>query len=133
MARKVMIVLGVAVVFMAANVFAADANAPKPKKAEAPSAPAVVSLEGTLNVVKDANKVVTSITLATTSKVVYHVTLDEKGKELGNLEGKEVKVKCVVSEKDGQKWIQVHEYQQVEKKKETPPAKPKSNSQKPKK
>ena len=114
MIRKFVVVLGVAAVFLAANVFAADANAPKPKK-----------LEGTVSVAKDSNGVVTSIKLTTARKTVYYVTLDEKGKELSGLNSKEVEVRCVVTKKDDQKWIKVNEFRLVEKKKETPLAKPK--------
>jgi uncharacterized protein (DUF2147 family) len=120
MIRKFMVVLGVAAAFMAANVFAADANAPKPKK------PETVRLEGTVSVAKDSNGVVTSIKLTTAKKTVYNVTLDKKGKELGDFNGKEVEVRCVITEKkDGQKWITVSEFRLVEKKKETPLTKPK--------
>jgi hypothetical protein len=127
MVRKFVIVLGVAAAFLAANVFAAGAEAPtKPKKPEAaPRLPVTVRVEGTVSVTKDSNDVVTSIKLTTATKVVYHVTLDEKGKELSGLNGKEVEVRCVITEKDNQKWITVHEFRLVEKKKETPLAKPK--------
>jgi hypothetical protein len=127
MVRKFVIVLGVAAVFLAANVFVAGAEAPaKPKKPEvAPGQPFPLRLEGTISVTKDANNVVTSIKLTTAHKIVYNVTLDKKGKELSDLDGKEVHLKCVVTEKDNQKWIKVNEFQLVEKKKETPSAEPK--------
>jgi hypothetical protein len=133
MVRKFVIVLGVAAVFLAASVFAADANAPKPKKPEAGPHPLVlVRLEGTISVTKDSNDVVTSIKLTTANKTVYHVTLDEKGKELSGLNGKEVEVRCVITKKDDQKWIKVNEFRLVEKKKETPPAEPKPKPTPPK-
>lgn len=119
MVKKLVIVLGVAAVFMAANVFAADAN--KPKKPEDPAV-VTVPVEGMVSVTKDANSVVTSIKLTTSGKVVYNVTLDDKGKELATLDGKEVRARGVVTEKDGQKWLKVHEFRAVEKKKETTPA-----------
>ncbi len=124
MVKKLVVVLGVVAVVLVANVFAADANAPANKP---------VKLEGTVSVTKDANNVVTSIKLTTATKVVYDVTLDKKGEELGGHNGKEVEVHGVVTEKDGKKWIQVHEFKAVEKKKETMPAKPKSAEPKPKK
>jgi hypothetical protein len=133
MVRKFVVVLGVAAAFLAASVFAADANAPaKPKSPEGSRPPVTVKLEGTISVTKDSNDVVTSIKLTTASKAVYNVTLDKKGEELGSLNGKEVEVRCVVTEKDKQKWIKVIEFQLVEKKK-TSPAKPKPISPKPKK
>jgi hypothetical protein len=122
MVRKFAIVLGVAAAFLAVSVFASGADANKPKK------PETVRLEGTVSVTKDSNDVVTSIKLTTANKAVYHVTLDKKGKELSDSNGKEVEVRCVVTEKDKQKWIQVHEFKLVEKKKETPPAKPKGTN-----
>jgi hypothetical protein len=126
MVRRFVIVLGVAAAFLATSVFAAGADANKPKKPEAgPRPPVTVKLEGTISVTKDSNDVVTSIKLTTARKAVYNVTLDKKGEELGGLNGKEVEVRCVITEKNDQKWIQVHEFQLVEKKKETPPAKPK--------
>jgi ribosomal protein S4E len=115
MVKKLVIVLGVAAVFMAANVFAAGTE---PKKPEHAGAATTVTVEGTVSVTKDANSVVTSIKLTTANKTVYNVILDEKGKELAALDGKEVRVKGVVSEKDGQKWIKVQEFKPVEKKKE---------------
>jgi type 1 fimbria pilin len=133
MVRKFVIVLGVAAAFLAASVFAADANAPKPKKPEAgPRPPVTVKLEGTISVTKDSNDVVTSIRLTTANKTVYHVALDEKGKELGGLNGKEVEVRCMITRKDDQKWIKVNEFRLVEKKKETPLAEPKPKSTPPK-
>jgi hypothetical protein len=108
--RRFVIVLSVAAAFLTASVFAADANAP-PKKP--------VKLKGTIGVTKDPNNVVTAITLTITYKTVktvYHVTLDKKGEELGSLNGKEVDVRGIVTEKDGQKWIKVQEFQLAEKK-----------------
>jgi hypothetical protein len=108
--------------------------APKPKKPEAgPRPPVTVKLEGTISVTKDSNDVVTSIKLTTASKAVYNVTLDKKGKELGDSNGKEVEVRCVITKKDDQKWIKVSEFQVIEKKKETPPAEPKPTPPKPEK
>jgi hypothetical protein len=126
--RRFVIVLGVAAAFLAATAFAIDANAPaKPKKPEAgPHHPAVVKLEGTVSVTKDPNNVVTAVKLTTADKTVYNVTLDKKGLELGGLNDKKVEAHCMVSEKDGKKWIMVHDFKPVEKK-ATPPAKPKEN------
>jgi type II secretory pathway component PulC len=107
-----MIVLGVTTVVLVANGFAADANAPANK---------IVKLKGIVSVTKDANNVVTSVKLTTSTKVVYNVTLDKKGEELAGHNGKEVEADCVITEKNGQKWAQVQEFKIVEKKKEMTP------------
>jgi hypothetical protein len=135
MVRKFVIVLGVAAAFLAANVFAAGVETPaKPKNPEAgPPPPTLVKVEGTISVTKDANNVVTSIKLTTATKVVYNVTLDKKGEELGKLDGKEVEVHGVITEKGTQKWIKVHAFQPVEKKKEAPMVKAKPRPIAPKK
>jgi hypothetical protein len=109
-AKRFVIVLGVAAAFLTASVFAADANAP-PKKP--------TKLRGTVSVTKDPNNIITAITLTTTHKAVktvYHVILNPKGEELGSLNGKEVEVRGIVTEKDGQEWIKVLEFQLAEKK-----------------
>lgn len=80
MVRKFVIVLGVAAAFLAASVFAAGADAPKPKKPEAgPRPPATVKLEGTISVTKDPNNVVTSIKLTTANKTAGSHTQPRKG------------------------------------------------------
>jgi hypothetical protein len=128
MVRKVMTVLGVAAVFLSANVFAAGTEThAKPKKPESvPNVMMNMRLDGTVSVAKDANGVVTSIKLTTTDKTVYNVKLDEKGKELGGFDGKEVTVRGVITEKNGQKWIEVHGLQLVNKNKKTPLTKPRA-------
>jgi hypothetical protein len=123
--KKFVIVPGVVVALLAATAFAADANTPpEPNKPLAPRPPVTVKLKGTITVTKDPNNIVTAIKLTTAYKIVYHVTLDKKGEELGSLNGKEVEVQGVVTDKAGQKWIKVQKFQLVEKK-ETPMAKPK--------
>jgi hypothetical protein len=57
-------------------------------------------------------------------KLSYSITLDEKGKELGQkMEGKKVNVKGMLSEKAGAKWLTVTEYSEVPSKSEKKTAK----------
>jgi hypothetical protein len=86
--------------------------------APAPAAPEMakpVKVQGMISVTKDANDVITKVTVTTKDKVVYNVTLDEKGKELGKLANKEAEVEGTVSEKGMQKWIKVTSSKAVEK------------------
>jgi hypothetical protein len=73
-----------------------------------------VKLQGVVSVTRDANDVITAVQLAADAGA-YNVELDAKGKELGeNMEGEKVEVEGVVSEKDGQKWLQVLTFEVVE-------------------
>jgi hypothetical protein len=76
--------------------------------------PNSVTLQGSVSVLRDANDVVVSVQLIT-DKVTYEVVLDEKGIALGKeMDGKDVEVQGVVSEKDKQKWLTVQSYKAVE-------------------
>jgi hypothetical protein len=78
--------------------------------------PQLVKVQGMVNVTKDANNVITKVTVVTKDKVVYNVTLDAKGLELGKaMAYKEVEVEGTVSEEDIRKWIKVESYKEVEK------------------
>ena len=89
--------------------FAADET----QVAEQPQ-PNVVEVQGVVNVTRDANDVITGVILVTEQKD-YNVVLDAKGLELGNtMENKKVEVRGVLSEKDDQIWITVHNYKPVE-------------------
>jgi hypothetical protein len=67
-----------------------------------------VKVQGTVSVTKEAD-VITAVQL-TTDAGAYNVELDEKGMELGGMDGKKVEVEGTVSEKDGQQWIKVIEF-----------------------
>jgi hypothetical protein len=85
--------------------------------------PKLVKVQGVVNVTKDANDVITKVTVVTKDKVVYNVTLDVKGLELGKaMAGKEVEVEGTVSKKAGQETIKVISYKAVEKAPEAAPA-----------
>jgi hypothetical protein len=78
--------------------------------------PKLVKVQGVVNVTKDVNDVITKVTVVTKDKVVYNVTLDVKGLELGKaMANKEVEVEGTVSKKGIQEWIKVHSYKEVEK------------------
>jgi hypothetical protein len=77
--------------------------------------PKMVKVQGVVNVTKDANEI-TKVTVVTKDKVVYNVTLDTKGLELGKtMAGKEVDVEGTVTKKGIQEWIKVQSYKAVEK------------------
>jgi len=80
---------------------------------EAPKAVKVV--QGVVTVTKDANNVINKVTLTAKDKVVYNITLDEKGKELGKtMASKEVEVSGTISKEAGQETITVMTFKAVE-------------------
>jgi hypothetical protein len=78
--------------------------------------PKVVKVQGVVNVTKDANDVITKVTVVTKDKVVYNVVLNLKGLDLGKvMANKEVEVEGIVSKEGVQNWIKVQSYKAVEK------------------
>jgi hypothetical protein len=78
--------------------------------------PKLVKVQGVVNVTKDANDVITKVTVVTKDKVVYNVKLDVKGRELGKvMANKEVEVEGTVSKEAGRETIKVVSYKEVEK------------------
>jgi hypothetical protein len=78
--------------------------------------PKLTKVQGVVNVTKDANDVITKVTLVTKDKVVYNVVLNLKGHELGKtMADKEVEVEGVVSTIGGENRIRVQSYKLVEK------------------
>jgi len=76
--------------------------------------PNSITLQGYVSVLRDANDVIVSVQLITDA-VTYEVVLDEKGIALGEeMDGEDVEVQGVVSEKDKQKWLTVQSYKAVE-------------------
>ena len=70
-----------------------------------------VTVQGFVSTYVDANDVIESVQLTTIGDITYEVVLDERGTELGeNMDGKEVEVKGIVTEKDEQKWIKVQSF-----------------------
>jgi hypothetical protein len=89
-------------------VFAADKPA-----ASKPAAPAKEqTLTGKVSVVKDKEGKVTEVAL-TVGEVKYMVTLNEEGKKLEALDGKEVKAMGMVHAKGEVKWLTVKSFEEV--------------------
>lgn len=113
MAAAVSVLLG-----FVGNASAADANQHKATPKEKPA-----TLKGVVSGVKDKDGNVTEVKL-TVGKEVYMITLDSKGKELGKLAGKTIKVTGTLEVKDNEKWLTVKVYS------EAPATKPKSTKTK---
>lgn len=78
--------------------------------------PKTTKVQGVVSVTKDANDIITKVTVVTADKVVYHVALNAKGLELGKeMADKEVEVEGIVSKRGDQEWIRVQTYKAVEK------------------
>ena len=118
-----MVLVAAAVTVLMASVVLADANAPaKPEP--------TVKIEGTVSVVKDANEI-KEIKVTTKDKGVFNVVLNEKGKALGErMAGKEAVVHGIVTEKNKEKWIDVHRFNPP--RPERPKSSEKPKSEKPK-
>ncbi len=73
-----------------------------------------VQVQGVVSVTRDANDIITAVQLVTNAGA-YNVELDANGEELGeSMEGENVEVEGVVSEKDGQKWLTVSTFSTLE-------------------
>jgi hypothetical protein len=84
--------------------------------------PKTTKVQGVVKVAKDANDVITKVTLTTKDGVAYNVALNTKGRELGKeMADKEVEVDGVVSKIGDENRIKVQSYKAVEK---TPIEKP---------
>lgn len=90
------------------------------EKSEQPKMVKVV--QGVVGVTKDANNVISQVTLTTKDKVVYNVVLNMKGRELGKMVNKEVEVEGTISKENGQDTIRVMTFKEVEKAPEAAPA-----------
>lgn len=92
---------------LAVSVFGEDANKPSPPPAEEK-----VTVTGFVSAAKDKDGNLMEVMLS--NKVVeYNVVLDEKGKELGALKGKEVKVVGTVKIENQAKWLTVISFEEV--------------------
>ena len=120
-----MLLVAAAATVLMASVVLAEPNAPA-KTAPKPLA----KIEGAVSVVKDANEI-KEVKVTTKDKGVFNVVINEKGKALGRrMAGKEAAVHGTVTEKNGEKWIDVHAFTPIPPK--GPKASEKSKSEKPK-
>ncbi len=120
-----MVLVAAAATVLMASVVLAEANAPAKT---APKPP--VKIEGAVSVVKDANEI-KEVKVTTKDKGVFNVVLNERGKALGRtLGGKEAVIHGAVSEKNGEKWIDVHAFNPP--RPERPKSSEKPKSEKPK-
>ncbi len=104
---------------------AADANQPKAAPRETQKDKQMV-VKGTVSVLKDKDGKVTEVKLEDEKNLVYRITLNAKGKELGKkMAGKTVKVIGTSEVKDNVKWLTVKKYEAVVVKPESKPKQPK--------
>jgi hypothetical protein len=82
-----------------------------------PNMPKEMAVKGKVEVVKDANGIITSVIIKTWDKTI-HVTLDAKGMELGAMEGKHVEATGMMMKKDHEHWLTVVSFQEKMKEKE---------------
>jgi hypothetical protein len=109
-------VVSLAVIVLAGSMALA---AGAPESGTEPNAPEYVRVQGQVQVVKDANDIVVEVKIAA-KDTVYNVVLNEKAKEMAStMENKEVSVRATLTEKEGQKWLEILSYRPV-------PEKPKS-------
>ncbi len=110
MSRLLAVALVLCVVLSAGTLFAKE-KAPLPPPVED------VTLTGVISVVTDDDDNVTAVKLTVGTEkekmVVYNITLDAKGKELGAMDEVKVEVVGVPSEKDGAKWITVKSFKKI--------------------
>lgn len=98
------------------GLFVGNTWAKKTHKANEPSKPGQNEYKGTVEVTKDETGNIKTVELKSglIFKHTYQITLDEKGKELGEkMAGKKVRVKGIIEEKVGKKWLNVIEYKAV--------------------
>jgi hypothetical protein len=127
--KKYVMALAVAVVSCIllgffSNALAADANQPKVTPKEA--AKEKQTIIGTVHEVKDKDGNVTQVTLNVSKTVIYQITLDTKGKDLGRtMDGKRVKAVGEPKVQGSVRWLTVDKYEEQAK----PQPKPKPQPQ----
>ena len=75
-----------------------------------------MTLCGYLLTIEDGNGVVKSVKLIVAGRdedVTYQVTLDDRGKKIAELDGKDVKATGSVITKDNVKWLTVDSFKEV--------------------
>jgi hypothetical protein len=114
MKKLIMLTLIAAMVmFLSVSVTkAADPNAPKTEP---------VTIKGRVVATEDSNGVITAVYLHSKLQGRINITLDAMGKELGEkMKGKMVEVTGTETATDGEKWLTVEKYAEVQKPAEKP-------------
>ena len=113
-------VAALALLVCAGNVLAKDANEPNVPKKPPVNKPIIVT--GTISVTKDKNGTITEVKLTVNKNLMYLITLDKKGMELGQkMADKKVRATGTVESKGNVKWLTVEKYTEAV---ITPPVKP---------
>ena len=77
-----------------------------------------VTVVGKVTVTEDDDWNITAVKITTEDAKVYNVTLDAKGRALGgDMNGAKVQATGTLAEKNGQKWLTVLEYKEIEEEK----------------
>ena len=115
--------IAVAMFVLAGNALAREKGDKTPRK------PKVTGTVGVTKETKDGKEEITAVTITQKKRdtsVVYNVTLDDKGKQLGTeKDGKKVIATGTVTEKDGAKWMTVESYEEPKPKAPKTPKEPK--------
>ena len=124
MKKQLMALVGVVAVCMllavVSNVMGADVNQPKQTPKEKSKDNRLV--QGTVTVVKDNDGNITEIKVKATRELIYHVVLDEKGKEMGKtMADKIARIEGFIEIKGKVQWLTVKTFSEP---KPRPDAKP---------
>jgi len=75
----------------------------------------LVTVVGTVSITEDDDWNITAVKLTEEGGTVYNITLDAKGKKLGNdMDKNKASVTGTLAEKDGAKWLTVTSYKAVD-------------------
>jgi hypothetical protein len=111
---------------LVSDTLAADPNKPK-KMARNKELPVV----GTVIVVKDNDGNATDVKIKTDKDIIYQVTLDDKGKELGRtMADKKVRVVGTLETKGEVKWLTVARFNEQKEKAKAEPNSPPAHKKK---
>jgi uncharacterized protein YpmS len=103
------IIVAMMIFLFGRSVIAEDPNVKAPKKE-------LKTVKGQVSVTKNKEGNITAVYITTKSSVKYSVTLDAKGKELGEkMASKTVEAQGTTKTKNGQKWLTVENYNEVQK------------------
>jgi hypothetical protein len=101
------IVVVLAALVTASNVFAVEMPETAKTETVVPATPEIVTVAAMVSVVKDAKGEITGVTLTEASGRVLNVVMSPEGKKLEQEGGKKVDATGTISDKEGQPWIDV--------------------------